>query len=1370
MANPKSSSNESLSPQKPAASPSTPGPVPALFRPIDWLALLVTFAVVWTAYFLTLAPELTLEDSGELVTASYYAGIPHPPGYPVWTMYSWLWTVLVPVGPIAWRVGLGQATSTAFACGLLAFLVSRGSSMFMESIEDLKNMTGKWEKAICLVAGFVAGVLLGLDGFIWRESIVVNRIAVFSLPWFMMLLVCFLRWLYAPHQMRYAYAAALLFGVCITIHQSLVTAAIGFEIVIALGNRRMGRNAFFGNFLIYIGYMAVWAFTGQHLFANIGKPGMFAVFNLVGIASVIACIWLTIQTKDFLKDWLPIPIMFVLFCVGVAFYFYMPISCMTNAPMQWGYPRTVEGFFHAISRGQYEQPNPTDIINDPGRFMRQLQMLVGGVADEFTWVYMFIALVPFAFFLRMQKRERAWMISLSSMYLCIGVLLMILLNPSLDRASADLIRVFLTSSHTIIALFIGYGLALTAAYMATHYQKFRIWGLAGGGVAILLAIYCLYDGTAKSYFGRAAQMPFWELPHWVAQAFAPNQYGLSVFANLLLIALSAAFVAALFIYRQRGPLLITLGIFACMPIYSGLDHWFNSEQRNHWFGYWFGHDMFTPPFKGSDGKPLYPEMAKDAILFGGTDPGRFCPEYMIYVESFTPHHCQPVQDQKFDRRDVYIITQNALADGTYLCFIRSHYNRSAQIDPPFFREFCRTAIPGLKDKEYETNLLARMVTPLDNIFTAHGTKVERRRRTYTSYFTEKDFLDMPALAGKLQQPDPVSKFVFEQLSPETQKLITSKSAPQVLGPSLAKDLNRLIQQDLPPLEDPEGKKGPALYDPERFKGVSISEYLADFIKQNPQSHTRIRLNRLLLEAAYPVEIAKTIGGVYPDREIYTPTIEDSQDCFQEYLANAQKRLQHDMQFPNEPRQIKPGEDVHIVDNKVQVSGQVAVMAINGLLTKVIFDHNPKNEFYVEESFPLDWMYPYLSPFGVIMKINRHQLPELSEDIVRHDHEFWSQYATRFTGDWLKYETPVKEICDWIEKVYLRRDFNGFTGDRKFIRDEDGQKAFSKLRSSIGGIYAWRINDPNNRDPQVRQRMIKEADFAFRQAFLFCPFSPEAVFRYVNLLLSLQRFDDALLVAQTCLKLDPFNSQVSDLIRNLQSWKAASGGQAAAQKIQQLQKAVEANPGNLQSIFDLAGAYLQSGYMDEALSTLDIVLNNPQSDAVVLRTLIQAYSSMNNNSKLQATVGKLEALYRADSNNLQAILSLSEGYHALHQDDQANKVLGALLESPQADPNTILQAAQQFSALMNYPKLEASLEKLVKLAPTSAEAWYDLSALKAATGKTPDAISALRQAIDLSNKRLLTNPKAPNLAKQAKDDQRFGALRDSAEFKQLTSAK
>jgi tetratricopeptide (TPR) repeat protein len=1029
-----------------------------------------------------------------------------------------------------------------------------------------------------------------------------------------------------------------------------------------------------------------------------------------------------------------------------------------------------------------------------------MAMLITGVADEFTWAYMFVALVPFAFFFKMQKRERAWIISLTAMYLCTGVLLIMLLNPTLDRASADLIRVFLTSSHLIVACLIGYGLGLTAAFMATNYPRFRWWGMIGGAIGVLLALYCLWDATGKNYFGRAGWPDFWasfgQWPHWVVRAFAKNQFGLPVFANLLLVALALAFVCALLIYRRRGPLLITLALFTLMPAYSVLDHWFDSEQRNHWFGYWFGHDMFTPPFNGKDAKSIYPQMTKDAILFGGTDPGRFCPEYMIYCESFTPHNCQPAQDQKYDRRDVYIITQNALADGTYLNFIRSHYYRSTQIDPPFFSELARTF---LKDNQYQTNLLAQAVRPLDRFFTALGTRVEKRRRTYTSWFTERDFTDLPALAVKLHaQQDPLSKYIYEHCAAQTQQLLSGKADNPELGRSLANDLNQLMDRDLQIKEQLAAKqqakedvdlkitdgdsserlrgkqqqlakeiaelsKVQPLYEPDRFKQVAISEYLADFIKENPQSHTRIRLNRLLLEAAYPKEIAKSIGGVYPDREIYTPTPDDSQQCFSEYLADAQRRYQLN--------QLKPGEDVKVIDNKVQVSGQVAVMAINGLLTKVIFDHNPKNEFFVEESMALDWMYPYLTPFGVIMKINRQPLPEITEDIIRRDHEFWSQYSARLIGNWITYDTPIKDVCAWIEKTYLRRDFNGFTGDRKFIRDEDAQKAFSKLRNSIGGIYAWRVNDPNNRNPQVQQRMIKEADFTFCQAFAFCPFNTESVFRYINLLTSLRRFDDALMVASTCLKLDPYNGQVLELVNRLQTWKSESGAaNQAAPRLEQLQAAVRQNPANFQAAFDLAGLYMQMQQSGQALEILDGILNHPQADASVLRTLLLAYSSINNAAKLQATVEKLEALVRANPANFNAVIGLAEGYRHLQKNDAAIQALDTALNNPKVDRNTIMQLAEQYAEMANYPKLEITLEKLVKLSPDAPEAWYDLAALKAAVGKAPESFDALRHAFDLSDQRLRTNPKASNLVAMAQTDQRFTTLRQTPEFKQLSNRK
>ena len=201
-----------------------------------------------------------------------------------------------------------------------------------------------------------------------------------------------------------------------------------------------------------------------------------------------------------------------------------------------------------------------------------------------------------------------------------------------------------------------------------------------------------------------------------------------------------------------------LGLIAILPAHSILSHWSDNEQRGHLFGYWFGHDMFTPPFVGPDGKLtydpklreallkdpeksklVYPEMARETVLYGGTDPGRFCPTYMIFCESFIPPACKKDTDPNFDRRDVYLITQNALADGTYLDYIRAHYNRSAQKDPPFFEEmmhYFQEMARTKRDKERgTTNPVARAffplisaVRPLDRYLTKLGQRIEDRRR------------------------------------------------------------------------------------------------------------------------------------------------------------------------------------------------------------------------------------------------------------------------------------------------------------------------------------------------------------------------------------------------------------------------------------------------------------------------------------------------------------------------------------------------------------------------------------------------------------------------------------------------------------------
>jgi len=1311
-----------VAPTGAAQSPPPPLTVPPLFRRIDWITFAVTTLLVFIGYWLTLAPDLTLEDSGELAVASMYAGVPHPPGYPVWTIYTWLFT-LIPYANIAWRVALSSAVAGAFACGMVAMMVSRGSSMMMEGVAELKNIERRWENIICMVAGFVAGMLIGFNGFMWSQAVIVEvyTLSVLSLAG---VLVCLLRWIYAPHQRRYLYLAFFWFGITFNNHQSLLVTAIGLEVAILAVVPRLGRDLLFWNVIIYLlglvlkgmGMMSVlmdntpllviynligiasfigWVYflfttkkSGVELardFALVGclgyvlliigcitnyvtffeyRRGLFALLNLGGFGIIAAFVKLTQlvrKTANLGREWLHALYCGAAWAIGAAFYVYMPLASMSNPPLNWGYPRTVGGFFHAFTRGQYERIHPT---TSALTFVKQIGMYVIGAMEEFNLVYLLVALVPLYFFKRMQKREKAWVIGLNAIYLCLSLFLLLLLNPAPDRQSKDLNKVFFTASHVMIAMGIGYGLTLISAGLVTQYERYRRWVFGAFGVAGMIAAYDVV----------AAQDVANPLVHYT---------------SYVALALAIVGVAVMFVTRNAGrPLMAPLlTIFVLMPVWPIMSHWEENEQRGHLFGYWFGHDMFTPPFAWPDGKPIYPEMARDTVLFGGTDPGRFNPTYMIFCESPLAAKHKP-RDPKFDRRDVYLITQNALADMTYLQYIRAHYNRSTQLDPPFFQELLR----GSKELALgtETNIFARLVTPIDNLFLKLGDNIEKERRAGTSFFKESDFIDCPAFAGKLRTPaDPLSQYLASNLSKETAGMLGKNDSEAKRA--LAKDLNRILEKEL-------------IYDTNRFAGIQLSARTQRFIRQNPQSHTRIRLNRILLEEAYPNIIGKSIGGVYPDLEIHTPTPDESTKAFQEYLADAQRRLDHDRRAPNEPRQLKAGEDVKIIDNRVQVSGQVAVMAINGLLTKVIFDANQDHEFYVEESFPLDWMYQYLSPYGIIMKINRQPLPELTEDMTKADHEFWSQFSDRLIGNWITYDTPISNICAFAEKTYLHRDYKGFKGRPEFVRDNDGQKAFSKLRSSIAGVYNYRIGAAKSHAEQ--QRMLREAEFAFKQAYAFCPYSPEAVFRYINLLISIGRVDDAQFIATTSQKLDPNNGQMAGLVAELKRIKQQQG----------------------------------------AMAPMMPPLSSP--------------------SAAEAQIAQLEQQLAADSNNMALLHTLIMQHVQLQQRDKAGARLDQLLANPKADANSLLFAVNAANQLQDWPRVEKCLDRLVKSSPDNPEAWYDLAGIQAMQNKSAEAVASLRQSLTRSRQRLEKNPGALNLYSNAETDPRFTALRQLPEFQQL----
>jgi hypothetical protein len=107
--------------------------------------------VVGALYVRTASRDIVLGDSPELTGAAATLGVAHPPGYPVWTMVAFLFT-LVPIGTLPFRVSL-FSVAAAVACVVVVYLTAR-------------RLTGS------LVASAAAALVLAFVPVVWAWSVV----------------------------------------------------------------------------------------------------------------------------------------------------------------------------------------------------------------------------------------------------------------------------------------------------------------------------------------------------------------------------------------------------------------------------------------------------------------------------------------------------------------------------------------------------------------------------------------------------------------------------------------------------------------------------------------------------------------------------------------------------------------------------------------------------------------------------------------------------------------------------------------------------------------------------------------------------------------------------------------------------------------------------------------------------------------------------------------------------------------------------------------------------------------------------------------------------------------------------------------------
>lgn len=178
-------------------------------------------------------------------------------------------------------------------------------------------------------------------------------------------------------------------------------------------------------------------------------------------------------------------------------------------------------------------------------------------------------------------------------------------------------------------------------------------------------------------------------------------------------------------------------------------------------------------------------------------------------------------------------------------------------------------------------------------------------------------------------------------------------------------------------------------------GTDNGRWIPELLNETSDSEPHIIVTQNAFADARYLDYVNTL---YRDR-LATLTQEDSQRAFHEYVTDAQQRLEHDTRFPNEPKQIRPGEDVRVIDGKVEVGGAAAVMAINEKLLETLMAKNPDLSFALQESFPFRGTYADALPLGPLMELRAQDGENLfTAERAAQSLEFWRNTAQQILSD------------------------------------------------------------------------------------------------------------------------------------------------------------------------------------------------------------------------------------------------------------------------------------------------------------------------------------------------------------------------------------
>jgi hypothetical protein len=253
----------------------------------------IVFLVALLTYSWTLAPTVTLTDSGELIVVAHGLGIAHPPGVPLWIILAHF-ALFVPFGNVAQRINFSSAFFAALACAMLTLVVAEliitgsylaASKRRKRGTQQIRK-TGESSVARYIVAAPAvgAGLLMAFSRTLWAYATITE---VYALNTLLILVIFFLmlRWrrcIVADRTLGgtvsnagqvasqitthdvFLYAAAFVFGLALGVHH--VTVALTLPAIAVIVFRTQGVRFFTSRRLAYAALISIGALVAVYAY------------------------------------------------------------------------------------------------------------------------------------------------------------------------------------------------------------------------------------------------------------------------------------------------------------------------------------------------------------------------------------------------------------------------------------------------------------------------------------------------------------------------------------------------------------------------------------------------------------------------------------------------------------------------------------------------------------------------------------------------------------------------------------------------------------------------------------------------------------------------------------------------------------------------------------------------------------------------------------------------------------------------------------------------------------------------------------------------------------------------------------------------